>query len=36
MVNDDIREALSAAERTFEESPVTIEASLDVDDPELI
>ena len=36
MVNDDIREALAAAERTFEASPVTIEAGLDVDDPELI
>ena len=36
MVNDDIRDDLTAAERTFEESPVTIEDGLDVDDPELV
>lgn len=35
-MNDDIRDDLAAAERTFEESPVTIEEGLDVDDPELI
>lgn len=36
MVNDDIRDDLAAAERTFEESPVTIEDGLDVGDPELV
>lgn len=36
MVNNDIRDDLAAAERTFEESPVTIEEGLDVDKPELI
>ena len=36
MVTDDIRDDLAAAERTFEESPVTIEDGLDVDDPELV
>ncbi|MCU4753144.1 hypothetical protein OB919_14350 [Halobacteria archaeon AArc-curdl1] len=36
MVNDDIRDHLAAAERTFEESPVTIEDGLDVDKPELV
>ncbi|WP_247730991.1 hypothetical protein [Halovivax limisalsi] len=36
MVSDDIRDDLAAAERTFEESPVTIEAGLDVTDPELV
>jgi len=36
MVNDDIRNDLAAAERTFEESPVTIEDGLDVDEPELV
>ncbi len=36
MVSNDIRDDLAAAERTFEESPVTIEDGLDVDDPELV
>ncbi len=36
MVNDDIRDDLADAERTFEESPVTIEDGLDVDEPELV
>ncbi|MFC6731000.1 MULTISPECIES: hypothetical protein [unclassified Haladaptatus] len=36
MVNDDIRERLAAAERRFEESPVTIEHGLNVSDPELV
>lgn len=36
MVNDDIRDDLAAAERTFEASPVTIEDGLDVDEPELV
>lgn len=34
--NDNIREELAIAERTFEESPVTIEEGLDVDDAELV
>ncbi len=36
MVNEGIRDDLAAAERTFEQSPVTIEKGLDVDDPELV
>ena len=36
MVSNDIRDDLAAAEGTFEESPVTIEDGLDVDDPELV
>ncbi len=34
MVNEEIRDDLAAAERTFEDSPVTIEEGLNVDDPE--
>lgn len=36
MVNDDIRDDLAAAERTFEVSPDTVEEGLDVDDPKLV
>lgn len=36
MVSDDVRDDLAAAERTFEETPTTIEEGLNVDDPELI
>ena len=36
MVNDDLRDDLAAAERTFEASPVTIEDGLDVDEAELV
>lgn len=36
MVNDEIRDQLIAAERTFEGSPGTIEEGLDVDDAELV
>lgn len=36
MESDDVREALRAAERSFERMPETIEEGLDVDDPELV
>ncbi len=36
MVNDEIRDQLIAAERTFEGSPGTIEEGLNVDDAELV
>lgn len=36
MENDDVRDALAAAERSFERSPETIEEGLDVDDAELV
>lgn len=36
MENDEIVAALEAAERSFERSPETIEAGLDIDDPELV
>jgi len=36
MVNDDIREQLVEAERTFEGAPGTVEDGLDVDDAELV
>ena len=36
MVNDEIRDQLIAAERTFEGCPGTIEEGLDVDDAELV
>ena len=36
MENNDVREALREAERSFERSPETIETGLDVDDPELV
>lgn len=35
-MNDDIRDQLKEAERTFEGSPGTIEGGLDVDDAELV
>ena len=35
-MNDDIRDRLVEAERTFEDSPGTIEKGLDVDDAELV
>jgi len=35
-MNDDIRDQLGEAERTFEGSPGTIEEGLDVDDAELV
>ena len=36
MVNDEIREKLVAAERTFEGAPGTVEDGLNVDDAELV
>lgn len=36
MVTDDIRDRLSAAERTFEGTPGAVEEGLDVDDAELV
>lgn len=36
MENNDVQEALRAAERSFERPPETVEEGLDVDDPELV